>query len=159
MRRKDREITELGRLTEIVAQCRVCRIAMADEDGLYSVPMNFGYRVQEGRITLYFHSAAEGRKVEALRDNPRVCVEMDCGHQLIEAKAACGYSYAYASLIGWGRARFLSEPEDKKAALAAIMRHQTGRDFAFTDQMAQGVCIFQVELEQLSGKEHAASSQ
>ena len=34
-----------------------------------------------------------------------------------------------------------------------------GRDFAFTDQMAQGVCIFQVELEQLSGKEHAASSQ
>lgn len=63
MRRKDRELTELGEILQVVERCKVCRLAMADAAGLYLVPMNFGYAYVEGRLELYFHSAREGRKV------------------------------------------------------------------------------------------------
>lgn len=152
MRRKEREIGDFSELMEIVEACKVCRIAMTDQDGLYIVPMNFGCHCRDGRLTLFFHSAKEGRKIDALRANPNVCVEMDTGHQLKEAQSPCGHSFAFRSLVGWGKARFLTDIEEKKAALSALMKHQTGRDFHFTDAMTEGVAVFQVSLDTITGK-------
>ena len=44
MRRKDREITERAEIEAILREAQVCRIALADDDGPYIVPMSFGYR-------------------------------------------------------------------------------------------------------------------
>lgn len=43
MRRKDREITDIEEIRDIIEKCKVCRLAMQDEEGLYLVPLNFGY--------------------------------------------------------------------------------------------------------------------
>ena len=42
MRRSEREITDPEKLRQILDACKVCRIAMQDEQGLYLVPLNFG---------------------------------------------------------------------------------------------------------------------
>lgn len=84
MRRKDREITDFGKMLDIVASCDVCRIAMhSDEDVPYLVPLNFGHEISDGVLYLYFHSASAGTKFELLQKYPRVRFEMDCGHQLV----------------------------------------------------------------------------
>ena len=100
MRRKDREVTDIEQLLEIIDCCKVCTIAMQDKDGLYIVPLNFGYEFKDESLTLYFHSAKEGRKISAIAENSRVCFEMDCEHRLIEAEDACGYAYSFKSIIG-----------------------------------------------------------
>lgn len=75
LRRKDREVTETNELIQIIDQCKVCRIGMQDNAGLYIVPMNFGYTYENNQLVLFFHSAKEGRKIQALKENSVVCFD------------------------------------------------------------------------------------
>jgi len=106
LRRKDREINEINELLQVIDQCKICRIAMQDNEGLYIVPMNFGYIYENKQLVLYFHSAKEGRKISALKENSNVCFEMDCENRLTAGDKACKYSYSFKSIIGNGTAVF-----------------------------------------------------
>jgi len=53
LRRKDREVTEIKELIQIIDQCKVCRIAIQDSAGLYIVPMNFGYAYENNQLVLF----------------------------------------------------------------------------------------------------------
>ena len=153
MRRKDREIDSKDALKEILDACKVLRLAMAEEGIPYVVPLNFGYEFAGHKLTLFFHSAREGKKIDILKKDPRVCFEMDCSHELVGAGAACDYSYRYSSVIGDGTARFITEREEKIHALNAIMKHQMGRDdFTYEDARLRGVEVFEVVSQSYSGK-------
>ncbi|MDR2759002.1 MAG: pyridoxamine 5'-phosphate oxidase family protein, partial [Spirochaetaceae bacterium] len=107
MRRKDREITDIEELRGIISRCKVCRLAMAENNRPYVVPLNFGYEYQNGELILYFHGAQEGEKIDMLKKNPQVCFEMDGGHRLVEGREAHDYSFAYESIIGFGEVEFV----------------------------------------------------
>lgn len=154
MRRKDREITEISKMLKVLDKCMVCRVAMQDNDGLYIVPLNFGYSFENNELVLYFHSAKEGRKISALMENNNVSFEMDCEHSLITAETACGYGYSFKSIIGNGKAEFIEEAEDKKKALSILMKHQTGQDFTFDEKMASTVAVFKITAHSFTGKDH-----
>jgi nitroimidazol reductase NimA-like FMN-containing flavoprotein (pyridoxamine 5'-phosphate oxidase superfamily) len=154
MRRKDREVTNLKELMQIIDQCKICRIAMHDKAGLYIVPMNFGYTYENSQLELFFHSAKEGRKISALKENSNVCFEMDCEHRLITADVACNYGYFFKSIIGNGKVVFIDAIKEKKTALSLLMKHQTGQDFSFDDQMVNSVSVFKIIVHNFSGKEH-----
>lgn len=152
MRRKDREVTDIRQQLEIIKSCKVCRLALQDAQGLYIVPMNFGYEYREGKLTLYFHGAREGRKVEALKEGAAVAFEMDCEGELLEGESPCAYGYAYKCLMGNGKAALVDDPEEKKKALSLLMLHQTGREFLFTNHQAKSVAVIRVEAEQMTAK-------
>ena len=97
---------------------------------MFIVPVNYGYDLTEGQLTLYLHSAREGRKAAAFRRGGAVAFEMDCGHRLVGGETPCGCSMDYASVIGYGTAEVVREPEEKLEALALI----TGRFFDFPPQ-------------------------
>lgn len=155
MRRKDREVTDIKELLQIINQCKICRIGMQDNAGLYIVPMNFGYIYENNQLVLFFHSAKEGRKIQALKENIEVCFEMDCEHHLRTGDSACQYSYSFKSIIGNGKIVFIDEVDEKKTALSALMRHQTGKDFLFDDQSANSVLVFKVIAYEFTGKYHS----
>ena len=68
MRKKEREVTDLDEIIEIMQGCDVCRLGLNDEDGYpYVVPLNFGLQRQAGSIRLYFHGATEGHKLDLIR--------------------------------------------------------------------------------------------
>lgn len=157
MRRKDREVTEYENVRKILDACKVCRLGMYGDGKVYMVPMNLGYVLEDGKLTLYFHGAREGRKIEMIQQNPAVGFEMDCGHELAEGDVACQYSYYYASIIGSGRAEIVTDPEQKMQALSVIMKHQTGREFEefrTNPKLEQAVAIIKVEAEEYSCKCH-----
>lgn len=154
MRRKDREVTDLEAIGRIIGDCKVLRLGMVDEGRPYVVPMNFGFDLRDGVLELYCHSAPEGRKVEVLRRKPEVCFEMDYGHRLVEAEAACGYGFAYSSVIGEGTVGFIEDHEEKLRALLRIMEHQTGRsDFSIPDAALRGVLVFGVAVGSFTAKQ------
>ena len=153
MRRPERETKNRDELIQILTQCKVCRLGMVDDWTPYVVPVNFGYQFAGDTLHLYFHCAHEGRKIDILRQNPEVCFEMDCGHELLEGEIACGYSFGYASIIGNGRAKFLTGLDQKMMALERIMEHQTGKSgFVFENAMARAVTVVQITSEEYCGK-------
>lgn len=155
MRRKDREITDPGHIREILASCRHCRLGFADGNSVYIVPLNFGFTEADSVYTLYFHGAKEGRKLELIEQNHYAGFEMDTNFSLVEGDTACSYSARYQSIIGEGSVAILETAEEKRQALSAIMKHQTGKaDWDFPDQMIDATCVFRLNVEQISCKEH-----
>lgn len=128
MRLKKREITDPEILREILESCEVVRIGAMDEEGMFIVPMNYGYDVREEdgtlHVCLYLHGAKEGRKAAAFAADPRVAVEMDYNHEVITGDYTCAYSYAYRSIMGNGTITEVTDPEAEKKGLEKIMAHR-----------------------------------
>ena len=152
MRRSDREVTGLEEIRQVIDKCKVCRVAMADEEGLYIVPLNFGYEFEGNNLVLYIHSAKDGRKVRAFAPTCPVAVEMDCETGLIEGDTACRYGYAFSSVIGSGRAFPMADTAEKIHGLKLLMFHQTGKDFDFTAAQADTVEVFKIVLPSFTCK-------
>ena len=83
MRRKDREVTRHGDLLGMIARFKVCRLGLWDGREVYVVPLNFGYEEKNGSLSLFFHCAREGRKLDILQNRPEVSFEMDGDHVLL----------------------------------------------------------------------------
>lgn len=153
MRRTDREIADPGQIEAIIKDCRVCRLGLTDGDQPYVVPLNFGYCRRGDGYVFYFHCASEGKKLDLLRKNPRVCLELDRGHALEEGgDHACAYSYRFQSVIARGTAALVEDVEEKKVALSALMRQQTGREFTFTDEETRTVTVGRIDVAELTAK-------
>lgn len=152
MRRKDREVTDINEIKSIIETCRVCHVAMADKGKPYVVPLNFGYALEDGALTLYFHSAKEGRKIDILKENSAVCFEMANEGALEMFEDPCDSGYYFQSVIGFGHAGFIEDAAEKREALALLMKHQTGGDHVFTEKQADTVCVFKVVSTEFTGK-------
>lgn len=155
MRRTDKEITEIEAILDVIRQCRVCRIGMMSDRGVYIVPMNFGYTYEKGELSFYFHGAKEGLKYDILATNSEVGFELDCEYGLDEGNTACEYGYRFASVIGNGTAEIVSDPEEKKNGLTLLMEHQTGRAFTFNDKQAAGVTVLKMKATEFTCKKKA----
>lgn len=154
MRRKDREVTDIHDLLNIVEECRICHLGLLDDKGVYVVPLNYGYEYVDKQLILYSHSAQVGRKIDAILKNPNVCVEMDCDHRLIEGEKACDFSFGFKSIIGNGKATILSNYDEKLKGLSLLMKHETQKEYEFDEKMVNHVSVIKVVLDEFSGKYH-----
>ena len=153
MRRKDRAVIDQEEILKIISKCDICRLAMVDKGKPYMIPLNFGYAMDKDTLTLVFHSAKVGRKVDALHLNPEVCFEMDCEHALIEGAFACDYSFAFSSVLGFGNVEFIYPYEEKRNALQLLMKHQTGQDaFHFSPQQIDNVTLMKIITKDFTAK-------
>lgn len=157
MRRKDREVTDPQKIDIIIKKCRICRLGFQDNEKVYIVPLNFGFEVKKGKRYLYFHGANEGRKIDLIKKSSMVGFEMDAGYELMEHDTACGYSAEYQSVIGTGNICMVENMEEKKHALEQIMYANTEkRNWKFDPKVLDNVCVFSMEVMELSCKEHRA---
>lgn len=152
MRRTDREVTDPKELQAILDQCQVLRVGGQDEEGMFIVPVNFGYDLKDGKLTLYFHSAYQGRKADAFQKGGSVAFEMDCGFELKPAPAACGFSCAYSSIMGSGTIRMVLDPEEKVYGLNRVMAQLTGREWDMPAEAVERTAVFAIEAGHWTGK-------
>lgn len=115
MRRRDREITDREKMLEIVAECDCCRLGLVDNGEAYIVPMNFGFEDAGSALTLYFHCAAEGRKLDLIGSGADVSFEMDCSHALRAADIACAFRIRTAA--SWGAATPLLSRTEMRSSM------------------------------------------
>lgn len=156
MRRKDREITDYGKMLEIVKACDCCRIGLLDENGAYIVPLNFGYDAKEEDLILYFHGAGEGKKIDLIRTQDTVSFEMDTKHMLVEKDSSCGYSFLFQSIMGRGRIEILQDKAEKIHGLELVMAHYSDKtDWEFPEQMVRRTAVLKLTVTEWSCKEHA----
>lgn len=151
MRRSDREIKDLSGIIKVMEKCDVCRLALNDEGYPYILPLNFGMEIVDGKITLYFHGATEGRKYELIEKDNRASFEMDCSHRLItdEEKGYC--TMEYESVIGKGHIDILSD-EEKFDALTILMKQYHKEDFKFNPAAMPRTTVMKMVVEEVTGK-------
>ena len=150
--RREFEVTDMKDITDILDKCLIVHIGMIDGDEPYVVPLNYGYTMEDGKLTLYMHGATEGRKLDVMRANPKVFFEMNCEVTAFEGKLACQYGTAYACLMGKGLATVIEDTEEKKKCLSLFMKTQTGKDFEFTDGMISTVSIMKIDVSEFTAK-------
>ena len=148
MRKKDREIAAIDEIEGVIKKATTCRIGLVDNDEPYVVPICFGYE----RKALYFHGAPEGRKIELIKRNNKVCFEMDADVEMVKADKACGWTIKYRSVMGVGRASILENDDEKSHGLGLIMKHYGSNDFGFPKSKLDKTLVVRVDIKSMTGK-------
>ncbi|MHC1730140.1 MAG: pyridoxamine 5'-phosphate oxidase family protein [Syntrophobacteraceae bacterium] len=156
-RRKDRTMKTPKEMELLLERMPVGRLAVSTEDGPYIVALN--YLFLEGNI--YFHSGKEGRKMEALRGDPRVCFLVDdVGPQVITAQG-CRISQIYKSVVCFGKAETLEGVNEKKHILEKLVQKFVPADHPLSpmaDEKVEKTAIVKIVIESMSGKANPISS-
>jgi len=150
LRRKDKEIKDKTEIKAILKKATVCRIAFSENNQPYIVPLNFGYKED----CLYFHSAPKGTKLSIIKRNNNVCFEVDEGYELIKSAIPCNWSAKYRSVIGFGKAYFVEDFEEKKSALNCLVQKysDTSVEYEFSEGIVDTVTIVRIKIESMTGK-------
>ena len=152
MTKRELQITDEAQILNILNTAKVLHLGMAVDNEPYVVPMNYGYTMEDGKLVLYLHSAVRGRKLDMLRQNPRVFFEIDCDLMPFEGRVPCQYGLVYSSVMGRGTASIVEDVEEKMKAMTILMKTQTGKDFEFNDRLVSIVAVIRIDVEEYTAK-------
>ena len=135
----------------ILERAQVGRLGLADGDEPYVVPLNFVY--SDGRII--FHSGIEGRKLEILGKNPKVCFEVDeLTEVIVNEGTACFSTAHYRSVIATGTASALEGAEEKLEALDGLMKkYAAGKKYEEIPEHALAIVgVWEIKIDKMTAK-------
>jgi nitroimidazol reductase NimA-like FMN-containing flavoprotein (pyridoxamine 5'-phosphate oxidase superfamily) len=116
MRRKDKEITDSNEVRSILRKTKYVTIAMCLNDEPYLATLSHGY--DEPNNCIYFHCAAEGKKISILQANNRVWGQAPIDRGYVQG--SCDQLYATAQFSG--KVTFVEEVAEKEHALKVMIR-------------------------------------
>jgi nitroimidazol reductase NimA-like FMN-containing flavoprotein (pyridoxamine 5'-phosphate oxidase superfamily) len=152
MRRTDREIQSRETIDRIINAAGVCHLGLSNQDHPYVVPISFGY---DGS-SIYFHTAAEGMKIDYMTANPRVCFEMEQAVSVVRNEQfACKWGQLFSSVIGFGTLHEITDPAGRQAAMNQVMQHYSGRTWEFDPETFAQVRLWCISIDRLTGKQRA----
>lgn len=124
MRRKEREVTDVNEIKEILTRAEVLRVALNNGTYPYVLPVNYGFIMNGAQLVLFFHGSKEGSKHEIIAKDNHVTFEVDCGHMVMQptGEESCTSSFAYESVIGNGTIETANESE-KDQLLTILLEH------------------------------------
>ena len=151
MRRRDKEICDEAEIRGILGEAKHVTVAMSLNDEPYLVTLSHGYDAE--RNCVYFHCAAEGKKVEILRANPRVWGQalVDGGYQ----QGSC--DHLYKTVQFHGRVSFVSDQAEKEHALRVMIRHldddpETVIKNQITPHSTGRILVGRIDIDHMTGK-------
>ena len=115
--------------------------------------MNFGISAENEKLTIYFHSALEGQKLDLIKNDNRASFEMDCNHKLeyFEERGYC--TYAYESVIGRGHIFMIEDDKEKFEALELLMDHyHPGKKAWFNPAAIPRTAVYKLVVEEFTAK-------
>lgn len=135
-------------IDELLSRQIVGRIGCMINGKIYVVPISYAY---EGN-SIYAHTH-EGLKIEAMRNNPDVCFEVDDYADMAN----------WQSVIGWGKFEEITDPADRSAALKILVKRNLpmpssvtthlGKTWPFyaENELVDGI-VFRILLSRRTGK-------
>ena len=152
MTKRERQVTDPEQILHILDTAKVVHLGLSVNDEPYVVPMNYGYTMEDGKLTLYLHSAVRGKKLDIIRANSKVFFEIDCDRMPFEGRVPCQYGMVYSSIMGRGTATLVEDVEAKKQAMTILMKTQTGKDFSFNDRLVSIVTVIRIDVSEYTAK-------
>jgi nitroimidazol reductase NimA-like FMN-containing flavoprotein (pyridoxamine 5'-phosphate oxidase superfamily) len=153
LRRKDREVSDLKTVGEILDRGRTCHLAFYGEDEPYVVPLCYGYQLVDGRLTLYFHAATEGKKLSLMRENPCVGFCVSTAGGITTGPVPCAWSMDFESVMGAGVLSEVSDETLRKRGMDLLMAHYglTG-EASYEPDMVKRTVVLCLKADRFSAK-------
>ncbi len=148
MRRPDRLVTDRAAIDDVLHRAELLHLAMTGPDGPYVVPVNFGY---DGDGRIYIHCALEGRKLDVIAQDPRVCFEASVDVRVVPS-TGCGWTTRFRSVVGFGTAALVTDEGEKVHALGTVISHYSGAPETVPPAKAKGVAVLRIDIESMAGK-------
>ena len=124
-------------------------LVMCHDEEPYAVPINHAY--SDGK--LYFHCATAGRKLDVIRANPRVCYVVNNYFGSMEDFADGVRCHGnWESVIAYGKARVIDDPEELRSAFSSFGRYYYGSDFKPSDRSLETTRAIIIEVESMTAR-------
>lgn len=137
---------------------RVGHIASARGRQPFINPTTFWF--DETNHQIIFHSNITGRIRSNIESNPRVCFETSELGNMLPSNVALEFSLQYRSVIVFGVARLVNEPDEARRVLYGLIHKYfpamtAGREFReITDKELKRTSVYAIEIAEWSGKEN-----
>ncbi|MGD8405917.1 MAG: pyridoxamine 5'-phosphate oxidase family protein [Anaerolineales bacterium] len=147
-----------GWIRTYLHEAKVGHIASTSDDQPFLNPSTFWY--DEANQRIIFHSNIAGRVRANIERNPKVCLEASEMGKLLPSNVALEFSLQYRSVIIFGTARILEDPDEQRAALTGLIKKyfpemEAGREYRpITDKELKRTSVYTIEIESWSGKEN-----
>lgn len=143
----DREV-----INAILDEALICHVGFVDGGSPFVIPSNYA-RVED---TLYFHGSPASRMLRLMKQGTEVSVAVTIVDGLVVARTPFHQSLNYRSVVVFGRARLVDDPEEKMMALQAVTSHVTpGRwddSRPVTEKEAKGTLVAAIPIDEASAK-------
>ena len=156
LRRSEKALDDPREIEQVLASARIMTVACCSGNEPYLFTVDFAWDPQARE--LWFHCATEGRKMNILQANPRVCVSVVEDRGYIDGEC----DHAYRSLVLEGKADLVTDLIEKRRALELLARkHERQPEailarFADNDEAVRKVGIVRVSVDSISGKQGPA---
>ena len=154
MRRTDREVKDINKIIALIGESKIMHIAIHDSIYPYIVTMHYGYEYIDGKLVFYLHSALEGKKIDLIKQNDKICFTIvGSKFELIKGDTPCKYGSTFSSVVGMGNIDFITDIDEKIKGLNLLMKNQTDKTFEFTSEMVEKVAVLRINVLKFSCKE------
>jgi len=147
--RRNRQLMSPADTQAVMARCTNGVLAcLGDDNYPYAVPLSYVYF--NNRI--YFHTAKEGHKIDAMKKQPKV------SFSVIDEDTVAGGKFTtyYRSAVAFGKAR-IAEENERLQALEALVEKYAGAEPEEAKRKAVTGCsdayMIAIDIEHMTGKE------
>lgn len=114
-----RAVYDRDRVYQILDEGLVCHVGFVVNGQPFVIPTGYGRSGNQ----LYIHGSAASRMLNTVKDGIDVCATVTLVDALVLARSAFHHSMNYRSAVVFGRARAITDENEKRAALRVITDH------------------------------------
>lgn len=147
MRRNDRQISQEEAIAILEKGEFGVFTTVGDEGYPYGVPISYVYDSD----AIYFHSANEGHKVDAVRANSKCSFAVVGDTELLPGK----FSTNFESVIAFGQAKEIGGEEKHHALMALIRKYSTefiDKGEKYVSHSGKDTVVVKIQIDHLTGK-------
>ena len=139
-------------------EAKVGHIASARDHQPFLNPTTFWF--DEANHQIIFHSNVAGRIRSNIENNSKVCFEASELGKMLPANVALEFSLQFRSVIIFGEARLITDPEEARRAMYGLIHKYfpamtAGKEFReITDKELKRTSVYVIKIEEWSGKEN-----
>lgn len=147
-----RGVYDKAQVHSILDEGFICHVGFVVDGQPFVIPT--GYARVEDR--LYIHGSAASRMLRTLDQGVDVCVTVTLVDALVLARSGFHHSMNYRSVVVLGKARLVTDPQEKLEALRALTDHFVPGRWdevrSPTEQELKGTSVLSMPLEEVSAK-------
>jgi uncharacterized protein len=117
IRMQTRACTDQQRIKLFLNQARTGFLGLSSRDVPYVIPLNFLW----WKDAIYFHGAAEGRKVTFIHDNPQACFTVSEEYGTITDPVPANTDTSYMSIIIYGSVEWVTDLIEATEAMQGML--------------------------------------
>lgn len=118
-RHAERAVYDLEQIYSILDQGYICHLGLVFEGQSFVIPTAYGRSGDQ----IYLHGSAASRTMRCLAEGINVCATVTLVDGFVLARCAFRHSINYRSVVILGKARLVTDPEEKVEGLRCLTNH------------------------------------